>query len=157
MSITIDRMRPEHLDQVAAIEALSFATPWSRESFQYELTRNDFASYLVALDGEKVLGYAGMWLILDEAHVTNVAVHPDCRGRGLGRVLMLELMRRAALAGAGRMTLEVRKSNHVARRLYEHLGFKERGCRRGYYTDTNEDALIMWKEGLLSGKDGAVI
>lgn len=156
MRITIDEMRPEHLAQVAEIEEESFTTPWSREAFDYELTQNDFAIYLVVLNGGQVAGYAGLWLILDEAHVTNVAVHADFRGRGLGMILMLELMRRAALAGAARMTLEVRASNHTARRLYERLGFKERGRRRGYYTDTNEDALIMWNDHLFPREGGEV-
>ncbi|OAT79958.1 ribosomal protein S18-alanine N-acetyltransferase [Desulfotomaculum copahuensis] len=156
MKIVIGEMRPEHLAQVAAIEKESFTTPWSREAFDYELTQNDFAIYLVALNGEQVAGYAGLWLILDEAHVTNVAVHAAFRGRGLGMMLMLELMRRAALAGAARMTLEVRASNHTARRLYERLGFKERGRRRGYYTDTNEDALIMWHDQLFPWEGGEV-
>ncbi|BAF58924.1 acetyltransferases [Pelotomaculum thermopropionicum SI] len=89
-----------------------------------------------------------MWLILDEAHITNVAVHPEYRKNNIGRTLMLEMMRRAALMGAVRMTLEVRPSNAAARRLYASLGFEVKGIRRRYYTDTNEDAIIMWKEDL---------
>ncbi|MGB9803150.1 ribosomal protein S18-alanine N-acetyltransferase [Desulfofundulus sp.] len=152
MELTFAEMSSRHLDEVLAIEQASFPTPWSRYAFTYELMHNEFAVYIVVLAGEKVVGYAGMWLVLDEAHVTNVAVHPDYRRRRIGRKLMQELMRRAVMLGARRMTLEVRTSNHVARRLYTSLGFVERGRRRGYYTDTNEDAVIMWKDPL----DGTV-
>ncbi|SHJ47817.1 ribosomal protein S18-alanine N-acetyltransferase [Desulfofundulus thermosubterraneus] len=148
MELTFTEMSCEHLDEVMAIEQASFPTPWSRYAFTYELLQNEFAVYIVVLVGQKVVGYAGMWLILDEAHVTNVAVHPQYRRRHIGRKLMQELMRRAVTLGASRMTLEVRTSNHVARRLYTSLGFVERGRRRGYYTDTNEDAVIMWKDPL---------
>ncbi|AEG14165.1 ribosomal-protein-alanine acetyltransferase [Desulfofundulus kuznetsovii DSM 6115] len=148
MELTFVEMSCDHLDEVLAIEQVSFTTPWSRHAFTYELLQNEFAVYIVVLAGQKVVGYAGMWLVLDEAHVTNVAVHPQYRRRHIGRKLMQELMRRAVTLGASRMTLEVRTSNHVARHLYASLGFVERGRRRGYYTDTNEDAVIMWKDPL---------
>ncbi|NPV73909.1 MAG: ribosomal protein S18-alanine N-acetyltransferase [Pelotomaculum sp.] len=141
-------MRLEHLDQVVEIENFSFPSPWSRSAFAYEILQNRFACYLVAVAGGTVVGYGGMWLILDEAHITNVAVHPEYRKNNIGRTLMLEMMRRAALMGAVRMTLEVRPSNAAARRLYASLGFEVKGIRRRYYTDTNEDAIIMWKEDL---------
>ncbi|HHW07310.1 MAG TPA: ribosomal protein S18-alanine N-acetyltransferase [Clostridia bacterium] len=138
-------MAEEHLDQVLAIEQVSFPTPWSRNSYLRELSDNQFAYYYVCLLGDKVLGYMGMWLIIDEAHVTTIAVHPDYRGRALGRVLLEELMARAAALGADKITLEVRPSNHVAQRLYRRVGFVPAGIRKGYYTDTKEDAIIMWK------------
>jgi len=122
-------MLPQHLDQVLAIELKM---------------ENDFAFYLVALQGEKVVGYGGMWIVLDEAHITNVAVHPELRGRGVGRALMMELLSRAVVLGAPGITLEVRVSNQVARNLYKSLGFVEKGMRRKYYSDNNEDAIIMW-------------
>lgn len=115
-----------------------------------ELLQNSFAYYVVALKEGKVVGYGGMWIILDEAHITNVAVHPAFRMKHIGRALMLEMMRRALFAGVTRMTLEVRPSNYAARRLYTALGFEERGLRKRYYTDTNEDAIIMWKDDLIS-------
>lgn len=155
MDLTFAKMSLEHLKEVLAIEKNSFPTPWSRYAFTYELTQNEFAFYSVALSGRKVVGYAGMWLILDEAHVTNLAVHPEYRGRHVGRELMRELMRRAAMLGATRMTLEVRTSNQVARHLYAALGFVECGRRWGYYTDTNEDALIMWKDPLMEDERDA--
>ncbi|MFZ5633815.1 MAG: ribosomal protein S18-alanine N-acetyltransferase [Bacillota bacterium] len=137
-------MLPEHLDQVMDIELRSFPIPWSYSAFLFELAENDFAFYIVALVKGKVAGYAGMWIVLDEAHITNVAVHPGYRGRGIGRELMMELLSRAAVLGAVKVTLEVRVSNQVARNLYESLGFENRGLRRKYYSDNNEDAVIMW-------------
>ncbi|MGQ9556373.1 MAG: ribosomal protein S18-alanine N-acetyltransferase [Desulfurispora sp.] len=139
-------MEVGHLDQVLEIERQSFPVPWSRQAFEFELTRNDFAYYLVLLAAERVIGYAGMWVVIDEGHITNVAVHPDWRGRGLGRSLLEELIRRARQKGVVRMTLEVRQSNQVARHLYRKLGFVENGRRRKYYSDNNEDAIIMWLE-----------
>jgi len=137
-------MLPQHLDQVLAIELKSFPIPWSQRAFMFEVMENDFAFYLVALQGEKVVGYGGMWIVLDEAHITNVAVHPELRGRGVGRALMMELLSRAVVLGAPGITLEVRVSNQVARNLYKSLGFVEKGMRRKYYSDNNEDAIIMW-------------
>jgi len=137
-------MQANHLSEVIAIEKNSFPTPWSRYSFYGELL-NDFAFYIVAICGDKVVGYAGMWLIIDEAHITNVAVHPDYRQRGIGRSLMQELENQAVTLGAKSMTLEVRPSNNIAQCLYSSLGYFQEGRRRGYYSDTGEDALIMWK------------
>ncbi len=134
----------EHLDQVTGIEKLSFAMPWSRQAFTFEITENDFALYLVALFQDRVVGYGGIWIVLDEGHITNVAVHPKLRGYGVGRALMAELISRAAMQGADKLTLEVRMSNLAARNLYASLGFVGKGVRRRYYSDNNEDALIMW-------------
>src|SRR5690606_34080568 len=92
-----------------------------------------------------VVGYAGMWVIIDEAHVTNIAVHPDHRRAGIGRLLLEALMEGAADRGCDRITLEVRKSNRPAQQLYLSYDFVPRAIRRGYYTDTNQDALVMWK------------
>lgn len=147
MDFKLVEMKVEHIPGVLQIERISFPTPWTQQSFTYEITQNNFACYQVVLnEEEEVVAYAGMWLILDEAHITNVAVHPNCRGNKLGRVIMLEMMRQAVMRGAVRMTLEVRPSNYMARKLYEKLGFKERGLRKKYYTDTNEDAIIMWAD-----------
>jgi ribosomal-protein-alanine N-acetyltransferase len=92
----------------------------------------------------QVAGYCGFWLILDEAHITNIAVHPEFRGKGYGKRLLQYVMERARRLGALKMTLEVRVSNHVAQSLYEKMGFVRSGVRKGYYTDNKEDALIMW-------------
>ncbi len=146
--ITFTEMREEHLPQVLDIENRSYPTPWSRRAFLSELQDNAFADYIVALMGDRVVGYAGMWLLFDEAHITNIAVHPDVRGRRIGDLLLTELERRAIARGARRMTLEVRPSNAAAQRLYKSHGFQPRGLRRGYYSDTREDAIIMWKDDL---------
>ena len=93
-----------------------------------------------------VVGYGGLWLMVDEAHVTSVAVHPQFRGQGLGELLMLSLMEVALRLNARFVTLEVRVSNAVARKLYEKLGFRQAGIRPRYYTDNNEDAVVMWSD-----------
>ncbi|MBT9259214.1 MAG: ribosomal protein S18-alanine N-acetyltransferase [Clostridiales bacterium] len=136
------------LPEVLAIERASYPTPWSERAFRSELMHNSYGHYLVALYEGKVVGYAGMWIVLDEAHITNIAVHPDYRGRGFGHLILSEMEKRAVEQGCTRMTLEVRPSNHVARRLYQRHGFVARGIRKGYYSDTQEDAIIMWKDRL---------
>jgi [ribosomal protein S18]-alanine N-acetyltransferase len=148
-TLTFRRMTLEDLDRIMEIEHHSFTLPWSREAFVAELTQNHFAKYLVAIHEGVVVGYAGVWVILDEGHVTNIAIHPDARGKKLGEALMRELMATAIANGAERMTLEARVSNFVAIRMYEKLGFASAGIRKGYYTDNNEDAIIMWVEFLL--------
>lgn len=111
-----------------------------------ELLENRRAHYLVVADGRRAVGYIGLWLIAGEGHVTNVAVHPDYRGLGLGRRLMEAMVELCRQHKARRMTLEVRRSNFVAQNLYKSLGFVFCGTRRGYYRDNGEDALIMWLE-----------
>jgi len=139
-------MRLRDLDQVLRIERLSFSAPWSRAAFLSELLENDRARYFVARIGDQVVGYTGMWIIIDEGHITNVAVHPHWRNRGIATQLLDALHDVARANGVRRMTLEVRKSNIVAHTLYEKLGFRDAGIRRAYYRDNNEDAIIMWKE-----------
>ena len=141
-------MRPDDLPAVQQIELRSFPTPWSSRAFLAELTENLYAHYIVAVSEERPVGYAGMWIVLDEAHITNIAVEPRLRGRRVGERLLRELILLAAELGAQRMTLEVRRSNLVAQSLYRKLGFVNRGLRKGYYTDTHEDAIIMWLEEL---------
>lgn len=136
------------LDGVMAVEQESFLTPWSRSAFEEELAQNRLARYLVALDGEAIVGYAGTWLVINEAHVTNVAVHAGRRREGIGRLLMEALMDMARDAGMESMTLEVRVSNESARALYHQLGFISAGIRKNYYSETKEDALILWREQL---------
>jgi ribosomal-protein-alanine N-acetyltransferase len=145
------RVRPmlaDDLDGVMAVEQGAFHTPWSRSAFEEELAQNRLARYLVALDGDKIVGYAGTWLVITEAHVTNVAVHNDRRREGIGRFLMEALMKLAREEGMGSMTLEVRVSNEAARALYQQLGFVSAGIRKNYYSETKEDALILWREQL---------
>lgn len=132
------------LPQIEKVEKSSFSTPWPGKAFYDELMFNQFAYYTVVIFEGKVIGYCGFWLILDEAHITNIAIHPDYRGLGIGEATLNYVMRFAKKMGADKMTLEVRASNRVAQTLYEKLGFVSSGLRKGYYTDNKEDALIMW-------------
>lgn len=147
------RMLSIDIDSVLKIEHASFSMPWSRAAFEGELDDNELTCYLVLIDGEKkktVVGYAGMWIIVDEAHVTNIAILPEYRGVGLGEELLVALIKKAVERGADKMTLEVRKSNAPAQSLYHKFGFYESGVRPGYYTDNHEDAIIMWCDNLNS-------
>jgi tRNA threonylcarbamoyl adenosine modification protein YeaZ/ribosomal-protein-alanine acetyltransferase len=145
-NIELKDMSIEDIKQVCEIENLSFSMPWSRESFESEISQNNLARYIVAKVDGKIAAYGGMWIILDEAHITNIAVHPEYRGQKIGEKLVMALLQRAKENKAAGITLEVRKSNIAARNLYKKLGFKDSGIRKGYYADTGEDAIIMWKE-----------
>lgn len=144
--VMVRPMELKDVDEVWEIEKLSFRSPWSRESFVEEMQTNEKAKYVVAVLGETVVGYGGMWFIIDEAHVTNIAVHPDYRQRKIGEMIVQEMIRTAKENGINGMTLEVRVSNTAAINLYKKLGFVDYGIRKGYYADTGEDALIMWKK-----------
>lgn len=146
--VGIEPMRPRHLSQVMAIEKKCFAAPWSEGTYFREISENSYATYLVAVVEGVVVGYGGYWLILDECHITNIAVHPHWRRRGVGSCILKALMFSSLEKGAQRATLEVRKSNLGAQDLYKEFGFREAGLRRAYYTDDNEDALIMWQDDL---------
>lgn len=143
--VIVSQMSMEDLEGVLEIEKASFAIPWSRQAFVQELMDNRFAHYLTARLGNEVIAYGGMWFILDEAHITNIAVHPGHRAKGIGSLLLDEMIRYAISKGIESLTLEVRASNHSALRLYRKKGFSEAGVRKGYYSDNNEDAIIMWK------------
>ncbi len=148
MEFILRSMLMEDIPQIVEIEKKSFPTPWSPYAFSCEIRDNEFAHYLVVTDvedQEKVFGYGGMWIIVDEAHITNIAIAPASRGKALGEFLMNGLISLAYSKRVSRMTLEVRVSNKTAQKLYEKLGFKSAGIRPGYYIDTDEDAIIMWK------------
>ena len=145
MGIEIIRALPAHIEDIVVIENLSFKIPWSRQSITDELTKNMFATYFCAQSDGRTVGYAGMWHVCDEGHVTNIAVHPEFRGAGIGSLLMERLIDTASGLGITGMTLEVRKSNVPAQALYVKYGFVESGSRKAYYADDGEDALIMWK------------
>ncbi|MBC2579711.1 ribosomal protein S18-alanine N-acetyltransferase [Clostridium sp. DJ247] len=146
--IEIASLSLQHIDSVLAIDCLSFPTPWSKSSFIKEIENNKFARYVVAKKSEFVIGYAGMWLILDEGHITNIAVHPEHRGIGVGNLLLEALIKICKTEAAVSMTLEVRKSNIIAQSLYKKYGFVEDGIRKNYYADNKEDAIIMWKHNI---------
>lgn len=137
-------MRLDDIEQVCMIEKEAFPTPWTADAFLSELTTNVFAQYIVIERDNELVGYGGMWAVIDEAHVTNIAIRKQYQGRHLGEQLLLRLQQAARNAGISRMTLEVRVSNTVALNLYKKLGFYTVGTRKKYYTDNNEDAYIMW-------------
>ncbi|PRO66366.1 ribosomal protein S18-alanine N-acetyltransferase [Alkalicoccus urumqiensis] len=129
---------------VLDVEIESFATPWTQEAFYQEVAKNKFAYYFVAEEAEQILGYCGLWVIVDDAHITNIAVLPGRRREGIGDSLLLASMNMAKMLGAQRLSLEVRVSNEAAQNLYRRHGFQDGGLRRRYYTDNQEDALVMW-------------
>ncbi|GIM29169.1 ribosomal-protein-alanine acetyltransferase [Clostridium polyendosporum] len=144
MDIKIIPMDESCLDDVLDISRLSFAIPWTKNSFQNEL-RNNFATYVVAKVDERVIGYGGMWIIIDEGHITNIAVHPDYRGQGIGNTILNSMINICNEKCVKAMTLEVRISNIAAQNLYKKYGFIKEGVRHKYYEDNKEDAVIMWK------------
>lgn len=144
--IIIREMNVDDIDDVLEVEKVSFSTPWSKESFIQEIKENKLARYIIAQVDEKVVAYGGMWLILDEAHITNVAVATGFRNMGIGQMIIDGLINICNELIINHMTLEVRKSNYPAIKLYKNNRFVEIGTRPGYYADTKEDAIIMWKE-----------
>ena len=145
-AIEYRKMTLEDIPAVVAIEQEAFATPWTEEIFQHEMTGNDYAHYIVAVEDGEVIGHCGMWVVLDECHITNVAVRKRLRGYGIGEALMRKAIELCKANEVRLMTLEVRVSNHTAQNLYRKLGFQEGGIRKNYYTDDHEDALVMWVE-----------
>lgn len=156
----IDQMGVSDLDQVIKIEQLAFSTPWPVSAYRYELTQNDLSTYFVlcqrtnqARPGKLlrawrerrpgILAYGGFWCIVDEAHISTIAVHPEYRGRGLGEMMLVGLIDAALMLQTREVTLEVRVSNSVAQNLYRKYRFEQVGRRKQYYHDNNEDALIM--------------
>jgi|SRR5580700_4807056 ribosomal-protein-alanine N-acetyltransferase len=146
-------VRPMATSDIAAvtrIERTSFSTIWPSDAFYNELSTNKLAHYFVGSIDERVVAYGGIWVILEDSHVTTLAVDPAHRGRRFGEVLLLALIDEAIERGAAWMTLEVRESNTVAQRLYRKYGFTTVTMRSGYYSDDNESALIMWAGSLRS-------
>lgn len=140
-------MTRKDVSRIAALERICFAMPWSVGSLNGEL-KNPAAHYMVIEREGQVIAYAGMWIIFEEAHITNVAVDPEVRRQGLGRLIMLGMMAEAMKLGASRMTLEVRETNIAAQHLYDGCDFYKAGVRRGYYSNTGEDAWIMWNDDI---------
>lgn len=133
------------VDRVAALEALCFTTPWPRSAIEEELVSNPRAHYYVYEVDGKLVGYCGLWLILDEGHITNLAIDPEERSKGYAQDMIEKFVGESALSGATSLTLEVRSGNASAIHVYEKAGFVSMGVRKGYYLDSGEDALIMWK------------
>jgi [ribosomal protein S18]-alanine N-acetyltransferase len=148
LKVVIEAMRLGDVEAVQQIEQASFTTPWPANAYRSELMTNRLASYLVARIGEEIVAYGGMWLMVDEAHITTFAVHPAWRRQRLAERLLLAFLDLARDRHAREATLEVRLSNLPARRLYEKYGFRPVGLRPRYYSDNNEDALIMTTDPL---------
>lgn len=158
----VEPMRMVDIEEVMAIERLSFPNPWPASAYRYELEHNPRAHYYVARSqrapqsslgwggntrgvgtASPLVGYGGFWYVAEEAHISTIAVHPEHRGRGLGELLLASMIEKAISLEAAEVTLEVRVSNQVAQELYRKYAFRQVGRRRGYYTDNHEDALLM--------------
>ncbi|WP_167630521.1 ribosomal protein S18-alanine N-acetyltransferase [Listeria valentina] len=144
MNLTFSKAELKDIPELLTIERAVFSSPWTAEAFLGEFTANQYAYYLLAKLNDEVIGYAGIWLILDEGHITNVAILPDYQGNGHGEALMRELISVAQKFGAKHLTLEVRTSNQPAQNLYRKLKFQNGALRKNYYPDNGEDALVMW-------------
>jgi ribosomal-protein-alanine N-acetyltransferase len=147
---SIARMTPSDVAAVTRIERASFSTIWPADAFYNELSTNKLAHYFVGRFNENIVAYGGIWVILEDSHITTLAVDPEHRGRRFGEVLLLRLIEEAIERGSAWLTLEVRESNTVAQRLYRKYGFTTVTMRTGYYSDDNESALIMWAGSLKS-------
>jgi ribosomal-protein-alanine N-acetyltransferase len=137
------------LDAILDIEQASFTNPWTREMYLGELANSGVSFFYLARDPDRrIVGFCTVWRIGDELHINNLAVSPDFRRAGVASALLAYVLAEGGKAGARRATLEVRRSNEAARRLYDRFGFSVAGVRRGYYTNPAEDALVLWRENL---------
>ncbi|MDM5250520.1 ribosomal protein S18-alanine N-acetyltransferase [Lysinibacillus sp. G4S2] len=144
-NVTYRKMVSDDVPAVYDIELTTFSAPWTLDSFYYEVHENQYAHYVLAVDADgSIIGFCGMWMVIDAAQITNVAVIEAARGRGIGEGLMREAIRIAGEHDMEVMSLEVRVTNTVAQNLYRKLHFQDGGIRKGYYTDNGEDALVMW-------------
>src|SRR5699024_238881 len=149
VELIIRSMETNDLDPVMVVETATYSTPWTRDILYQEITHNPHAYYFVAEWKHKVIGYAGVWIVMDDAQITNIAIHPDYRGRKFGDTLFRYVMQCAIQKRAKRVSLEVRESNIAAQRVYRKCGLVAVGIRKDDSAD-QEDAIIMW--GLLSGE-----
>ncbi len=138
-------MTTEHIKDVHKIEEDCFSIPWSEKSFYDELTKNKMAIYIVAKENNEIIGYGGMWHVINEGHITNIAVKNEYRRKGIGSKIIDELINIAKEKEMIGITLEVRTSNNIAQNLYKKKGFIIEGIRKEYYDDNKEDAILMWK------------
>ena len=144
--IKIIPMQIKHIKEILKIEKESFKTPWTKDSFENEIKSNKLAYYIIAINELDIIyGYAGLWHIINEGHITNIAVSKSFQNKGIATKMISHLIEYAKNNNIIGLTLEVRDSNICARKLYEKIGFIYEGVRPGYYQDSGEDALIMWK------------
>ena len=147
-SLQIDAMTQADLSAVLRIEATSFSTAWPANAFSNEIRDNKLAHYFVGRFDGRIVAYGGIWVILEDSHITTIAVNPDQRGLKFGEEMLIKLLDEAIARGASWITLEVRESNDVAQKLYRKYGFTTVSTRRGYYSDNGENALVMWAGNL---------
>lgn len=140
----IRKMVLEDVEAVYEIEKRSYTTSWSKRIFKDEVIHNAHAWYAVVEYKEEIVGYAGMWVVYDDAQITNIAIDPSFRGRRFGERLFRFMFQSAVALQAERLSLEVRVSNVIAQKMYRKFGLVPGGIRKGYYTDNNEDAVVMW-------------
>lgn len=140
-------MRLEDAERVVELDQMCFPTPWSLSAYITEIS-NSSSYYIVAKTDNKVIGFAGEWLIMDEAHITTIGVNPEFRGQKVGERMLVDLLDKAMEQGARRATLEVRRNNQTAQTLYRKYGFRVVAARKAYYSNNNEDALIMWIDNM---------
>ncbi|MBU1754096.1 ribosomal protein S18-alanine N-acetyltransferase [bacterium] len=145
LELRFSLMTMDDIPQIAALEKMCFSMPWSERLFINELENNNSYFLTIKIRNE-LIGYAGFWLIVDEAHIVNLAVHPEFRRQGMGGMLLKNILDMAKQKGALKATLEVRETNTPANLLYERLGFVCVALRKGYYADTKEHAVIMWAD-----------
>jgi ribosomal-protein-alanine N-acetyltransferase len=142
--LTIRPMKMRDVEQVVEVEKATFSTPWTKDIFDRELAENDHAYYFVMLLDEKIIGYVGVWVVLDDAQITNIAVLPEFRGKKLGEKLFRYTMQKLIMMDVSRLSLEVRESNIVAQKMYRKFGLVPGGIRKNYYVDNQEDGIVMW-------------
>lgn len=143
--IKIENMTVDNIKDVHIIEEDCFSVPWSEKSFYEEITKNKMAIYIIAKENDNIVGYGGMWHVVTEGHITNIAVKKTHRGKGIGKQIVNKLIDIAKEKEMIGITLEVRQSNDIAKNLYKSLGFIIEGIRKEYYDDNREDAIVMWK------------
>ncbi len=146
--LVITPMMTGDIPEVIRIEHASFSTIWPSDAFYNELSSNKLAHYFVGRVGERIIAYGGIWVIFEDSHITTIAVDPEYRGQQYGELMLLRLIDEAIERDAAWMTLEVRESNVGAQRLYRKYGFTTVTTRKGYYSDNNENALVMWAGNL---------
>lgn len=142
--LTIRKMVLDDIKDVMRVDQVSFSNPWTEDIFQLEIEKNDHAHYYVMTLENKIIGYAGMWVVIDDAQITNIAILPEFRGFQLGEKLFNFLCKQAIVMGVTRLSLEVRASNTIAQKMYRKFGLVPGGVRKNYYTDNREDAIVMW-------------
>ncbi|WP_090795276.1 ribosomal protein S18-alanine N-acetyltransferase [Pelagirhabdus alkalitolerans] len=137
-------MDRKDIDAVEMIERETFSTPWSREIYLKEIEENKFAYYFVIEEDQEIVGFCGVWFVFDDAQITNLAIDKRHRNKGYGKMLFQYVLNRAIARGIHQLSLEVRESNETAQSLYKKFGLQPAGIRKQYYTDNQEDAIVMW-------------